>query len=206
MLRSSLISLSLFLSARVLSKLEADAEDDLAAQMIAYRKSIELMHMHALARGGMVREATEMADKAIRNSTGPTQTHWRTQKYHMLLSARRDDDAAEVLISLTRESNASSLVQMAFAVHGFEDVSPKLIAAAITAAETAMKGKPDYIEASAVLARLVHKNGELDRAIDLQRLVVENAGRNSLAHLEFLKQMETERNELYIGRNQKSPK
>jgi len=84
-----------------------------------------------------------MADKAIENSTGPSTMLWRTQKFHMLLSVKRIDSAAELLTDLTKECDESSPVPMDFSVYqhaeNFDDVSPELLSAAIAAAETAVK-------------------------------------------------------------------
>ena len=49
-----------------------------------------------------------------------------------------------------------------------------------------------------MLARLVHENGELDRAIELQKHALGCIKRNSLVYREFLKSLEGEKEKMEL--------
>jgi thiol-disulfide isomerase/thioredoxin len=78
-------------------------------------------------------------------------------------------------------------------VESGEQVQPDLLAAALNAAQMALKGKPGDVSILDTIAHLFHLQGDLDKAIETQEIAVENAGDLAPQVQPFLDQLKAEK-------------
>ena len=125
-----------------------------------------------------------------------------TVKINVLLSKELFDEAAKALTSLTnsKEPDAMLLNQISWQIYEAaardDEFSETVITAATAAAAKAVEIDPENGMILDTLAHLVYRQGDLEKAIEIQTKAVENIGEAAEAASEdmkaFLKQLKKE--------------
>lgn len=121
-------------------------------------------------------------------------------KFARKMQAGSFDDAAAILDQITESMDdpeiLNSISWQIYEIAAENDEFPKvLIKAATAAAEKAVAADPENGMILDTLAHLVHLNGELDRAIELQTKAVKNPGPEPQPIQDFLDQLKKEKAE-----------
>jgi thiol-disulfide isomerase/thioredoxin len=192
---------------KILAKAKEDSVDDKA--MI---EKIEDVELRIVVFSAMKKVEAGSAEEALAEIEAISKTAKPAQKLQLaiakskaLISIVTDSgkNAAEATqtvaeVAANKETDATSLNELAWTIYeaASEDKKfPKtLIAAATDAAQIAVTKEPTSSPILDTLAHLLHLQGKLDRAIELQTRAVENASDDMKEDLqEFLAQMKKEK-------------
>lgn len=181
-----------------LTEARATATSDAAkAQIDGLIAQIELIAIRGLAAAGKMDEALAATDK-LRASVDPQQA-WQIDlfKFRLLLQAGRDD-VTEVARSIS-QADVPAMVLNTIAWDVYQQsqqpsakVAPGLVEVAVSAAERAASLEPTRAGVLDTLAHLLHLQGNLQRAIEVQTKAVELGGPNANEMSEFLKKLQAE--------------
>ncbi|MFO0915663.1 MAG: redoxin domain-containing protein [Pirellulales bacterium] len=164
--------------------------DELIAQM-------ELVAIRGLAAAGKMDEALAAIEK-LRATVDPKQA-WQIDlfKFRLLLQAGRDD-VTEVARSIS-QADVPAMVLNTIAWDVYQQsqqpnakVAPGLVEVAVSSAERAASLEPTRAGVLDTLAHLLHLQGNLQRAIEVQTKAVELGGTSSQEIGEFLKKLQAE--------------
>ena len=123
----------------------------------------------------------------------------RAQRLQALLRVEEYGRSAATLQDILADENAEPQLLNALAWQIYEQASEgaelpeALQAAAVAAAEKAVKGAPEDGSVVDTLAHLVHLTGDLDRALELQEQAAKLAGPSAADITEFLEQLRAEK-------------
>ncbi len=138
----------------------------------------KFMQLSSLMQRGKTDDAIQMIDAMIGDAkSDESKTQLKMARVQILMSTG-SDKAPEAVEQFAKDSdNALALNQIAWTIYeqieGGSDVSEELQKAAAVAAEKAVKLTPDDGMILDTLAHWVYKQGDLDRAIELQTKAVE---------------------------------
>ncbi len=180
---------------------EGDEETVSAYQQLKFR--VRVSSAATKIQGDEVAEGLAELDEISKDATDAEKSQISMLRVNLLLSKGLHEDVIKTLTSMTESESpdSSMLNQLSWQIYeaAVEDKEfPKeLIAAATTAAEKAVEGDPENGMILDTLAHLLHLQGDLDRAIELQTKAVDNAGDAPESAIEemsaFLKKIKKEK-------------
>lgn len=151
-----------------------------------------------LMRQGKMDEALEVLNEAIEKSDDESAVKPLKRMRAQVLIMTGAEDAGDAMRELTSNTDSPQVLnQMAWAVvemkNGGQDINEDLIKAATAAAEKAIELDPKAGHIMDTLAHLVHMQGDLDRAIELEEKAVELSGDDFPEIEEFLDKLKKEK-------------
>lgn len=169
-----------------------------------------------LLQEGEIDKGLAKLDEVSSKATPEQQMQLTAAKFQLLVAAEAYEPIAKELTKLTEaeEVDPETLNQVSWSIYEAakdnDDLPKDLVAAGVAAAEKAAKGAPENGMIIDTLAHFVHLQGDLDRAIELQKKAVENAG-DAPAEVvsemkSFLKKLEKEKAKSEKGAAEKDKK
>ncbi|MDZ4852156.1 MAG: TlpA disulfide reductase family protein [Pirellulaceae bacterium] len=161
--------------------------------------NIVLSPVMGKVRSGDVDGALEMIDEVVKSLPPALQTQVSSFKFRLLMQAKKLEAAAQLLTAMadTEGVEPEFLNSHAWDIYDSAkddaDYPKELVSAAIAAAEKAAASVPENAAALDTLAHLIHLQGDLDRAIEVQTKATEKAGQNAPQIQEFLEQLKAEK-------------
>jgi thiol-disulfide isomerase/thioredoxin len=161
----------------VLAAAKKAAEGDEETQAMYGQLEFRLKATFAMQKiqAGETKEGLADLDELMKTATPAEQQQLKMVKLNAMLSAEMLDEAAGMLTKIADEKETSPeiLNQLAWGIYELaqdeeKEVSEPLMKAATAAAEKAVKAEPKNSMLLDTLAHLVHLQGDLDRAIELQ--------------------------------------
>ena len=165
---------------------------------------IRVTPIFAKIEEGDVKEGIAELDEVIKTATSEQKSELSMIKFKLLVESEEYDAAAKALMVVASDKNidADSINQLTWQIYeaAKEDAqfSMVLVNAAAAATEKALVASPKSGMILDTLAHLVHHQGKLDRAIELQTQAIENSDDSSdegkkemQAYLQELKQEKT---------------
>lgn len=161
----------------VLAAAKQAAEGDAETQAMYSQLEFRLKATFAMQKiqAGETKEGLADLDALMKTAAPAEKQQLVLAKLNAMLSADMHDDAAKLLteISGAEETTPEMLNQLAWGIYELakdnkKDLSEPLTKAAMAAAEKAVKAEPENSMLLDTLAHLVHLQGDLDRAIELQ--------------------------------------
>lgn len=192
----------------VLAAAKKAAEGDEETQAMYGQLEFRLKATFAMQKiqAGETKEGLADLDALMKTAAPAEQQQLKMVKLNALLSADMFDEAAELLTNIAEEKDTTPemLNQLAWGIYELsqdeeKDLSDSLTKAATAAAEKAVKAEPKNSMLLDTLAHLVHMQGDLDRAIDLQTEAIANldgASKDAKKEIEgFLEELKEEKAE-----------
>lgn len=167
----------------VLAAAKKAAEGDEETQAMYGQLEFRLKATLAMQKiqAGETKEGLADLDELMKTATLAEKQQLGMVKLNALLSAEMYEEAADLLtkIAETKDTSPEMLNQLAWGIYelakdGEKDLSETLMKAATAAAEAAVKVEPRNSMLLDTLAHLVHLQGDLDRAIELQTKATAN--------------------------------
>lgn len=150
-------------------------------------------------QAGEIEEAVKEIDALAATVNDEQKAQLMGFKFSLLMQSNDNEGAAEALkaIANSEKPDSEMLNQISWSIYESakdnEDFSKELIAAATLAAEKAVAADPKNGMVIDTLAHLVHLQGDLDRAIELQTEAVKNPGPQPDDIIAFLEQLKKEK-------------
>lgn len=180
---------------------DGDEETVSAYQQLKFR--VRVSSAATKIQGDEVEAGLAELDEISKDATDAEKSQISMLRINLLLSKGLHEDVMKTLTAMTESEmpDSSMLNQLSWQIYeaAVEDKEfPKeLITAASTAAEKAVDGDPENGMILDTLAHLLHLQGDLDRAIELQTKAVDNAGDAPESAVEemsaFLKKLKKEK-------------
>ena len=180
---------------------EGDEETVSAYQQLKFR--VRVSSAATKIQGDEVEAGLAELDEITKDATDAEKSQISMLRVNLLLSKGLHEDVMKTLTAMTESKmpDSSMLNQLSWQIYeaAIEDKEfPKeLITAATTAAEKAVEVDPENGMILDTLAHLLHLQGDLDRAIELQTKAVDNAGDAPESAIEemsaFLKKIKKEK-------------
>ncbi|MFO1000514.1 MAG: redoxin domain-containing protein [Planctomycetaceae bacterium] len=180
---------------------EGDEETVSAYQQLKFR--VRVSSAATKIQGDEVEEGLAELDEISKDATDAEKSQISMLRINLLLSKGLHEDVMKTLTAMAESEmpDSSMLNQLSWQIYeaAVEDKEfPKeLITAATAAAEKAVEGDPENGMVLDTLAHLLHLQGDLDRAIELQTKAVDNAGDAPESAIEemsaFLKKIKKEK-------------
>ena len=168
----------------IIAEAKESAEGDAAA--IAMLENLEfqvkLQPVLAKIEEGELKDGMAELEEIAKSATPDQKSQLAMLKFKLLIKAEAFDDAAKVLTEVSEDKKVEpeSINQLTWEIYenakDDADFSKALLESATAATEKAVAADPTNGMIIDTLAHLVHLQGQLDRAIDLQTKAVENAG------------------------------
>lgn len=169
-----------------------------------------------MLQGGEIEEGLAKLDEVSAKATPEQQMQLTAAKFQLLMAAEAYEPISKELTKLTeaKEVDPEMLNQVSWSIYEAakdnDDLPKDLVVAGVAAAEKAAKGAPENGMIIDTLAHFVHLQGDLDRAIELQKKAVENAD-DAPAEVvseikSFLKKLEKEKAKAEKGAAEKDKK
>ena len=184
-----------------ISNAEGDEETVSAYQQLRFR--VRVSSAATKIQGDEVEEGLAELNEISKDATDAEKSQISMLRVNLLLSKGLHEDVMKTLTAMTESEmpDSSMLNQLSWQIYeaAVEDKEfPKeLITAATAAAEKAVDGDPENGMVLDTLAHLLHLQGDLDRAIELQTKAVDNAGDAPESAIEemsaFLKKIKKEK-------------
>lgn len=159
---------------------EGDEETVSAYQQLKFR--VRVSSAATKIQGDEVEEGLAELDNISKDATDAEKSQISMLRVNLLLSKGLHEDVINTLTAMTESEmpDSSMLNQLSWQIYEAakedEEFPKELVEAATTAAEKAVAGDPENGMILDTLAHLLHLQGELDRAIELQSKAVDNAG------------------------------
>ena len=180
---------------------EGDEETVSAYQQLKFR--VRVSSAATKIQGDEVEDGLAELDEISKDATDAEKSQISMLRVNLLLSKGLHEDVMKTLTAMAESEmpDSSMLNQLSWQIYeaAVEDKEfPKeLITAATGAAEKAVDGDPENGMVLDTLAHLLHLQGDLDRAIELQTKAVDNAGEAPESAIEemsaFLKKIKKEK-------------
>lgn len=180
---------------------EGDEETVAAYQQLKFR--VKVSSAATKIQGDEVEEGLAELDEISKDATDAERSQISMLRVNLLLSKGLHEDVMKTLTAMAESEmpDSSMLNQLSWQIYEAavedEDFPKELIKAATAAAEKAVEGDPENGMILDTLAHLLHLQGDLDRAIELQTKAVENAGDAPESAIEemsaFLKKIKKEK-------------
>lgn len=180
---------------------EGDEETVAAYQQLKFR--VKVSSAATKIQGDEVEEGLAELDEISKDATDAEKSQISMLRVNLLLSKGLHEDVMKTLTAMAESEmpDSSMLNQLSWQIYEAavedEDFPKELIKAATAAAEKAVEGDPENGMILDTLAHLLHLQGDLDRAIELQTKAVENAGDAPESAIEemsaFLKKIKKEK-------------
>lgn len=178
--------------------IEEYAEDiELMEFLSSIRIRVQVFPATRLAMEGKINESLAVLNDLKKEAPDHVQDIVEVE-LTVLLHGERHDEAAKVLNQVTAdEEDAIKLTQIAMMIlessKGSDDFSKPLLASATAAAKRASELTPGESSMLDTYARLLHRCGKLDEALDVQRQAAELAGDSDSDIQEFLEELKKEK-------------
>ena len=180
---------------------EGDEETVLAYQQLKFR--VKVSSAATKIQGDDVEEGLAELDEISKDATDQEKAQISMLRVSLLLSKGLHEDVVKTVTAMIEAEmpDSSMLNQLSWQIYeaAVEDkqIPKEVVAAATTAAEKAVESDPENGTILDTLAHLLHLQGDLDRAIELQTKAVDNAGDAPESAVEemsaFLKQLKKEK-------------
>lgn len=159
---------------------------------------IQIMPIIQKFRSGETEEAEKDLTAFAESATGSAKFRANVILFQMAMQAENTGKAAETLKGISSmDAEPEVLNQLAWSVYEMAaesaDTSADLVDAARSVAEKAVELDPENGVILDTLAHLVHLQGNLDRAIELQTRAMKNPGQAAADIEEFLEQLKKEK-------------
>ena len=184
------------------AKEDAAGDEEFLANIEQLEFRVQLSGAATQIQKGEVEEGIAGLDALAKTATPEQKAQVLTVKINVLLSKELFDEAAKALTSLTnsKEPDAMLLNQISWQIYEAaardDEFSETVITAATAAAAKAVEIDPENGMILDTLAHLVYRQGDLEKAIEIQTKAVENIGEAAEAASEdmkaFLKQLKKE--------------
>lgn len=158
---------------------EGDAET--ITQLDKLEFQVKVTPVIARIEEGEIEEGMEALAEIAKSATPEQVSQLVLLKFSLLIKAEKLDDAAKVLAEVANDKNIDpeSINQLTWQIYenakDDPDFSTALLDSATAATEKAVKADPTNGMIIDTLAHLVHRQGKLDRAIELQTRALKNA-------------------------------
>lgn len=180
---------------------EGDEETISAYQQLKFR--VKVSSAATKIQGDEVEEGLAELDEISKDATEQEKSQISMLRVNLLLSKGLHEEVVKTLTAMTEAEmpDASLLNQLSWQIYEVAEEDkefPKdVVTAATAAAEKAVAGDPENGMILDTLAHLMHLQGDLDRAIQLQTKAVDNAGDAPESAVEemsaFLKKLKKEK-------------
>ena len=148
-----------------------------------------------MAKSGEVDEALELVEADLEAASAESRS-LKKLRIEMLIEANRGEQAAAALTELAPELDGRTLNAVAWSIYeraaNHDEADPKLIDAAINAAEIAVEKSSDKTPMMDTLSHLVYLQGDVDRALEIQEEAVKVSKRTWPEVNAFLKKLQKE--------------
>ncbi len=181
----------------------ADGDEETVSGYQQLKFRVRVSSAATKIQGDEVEAGLAELDEISKDATDAEKSQISMLRINLLLSKGLHEDVMKTLTAMTESEmpDSSMLNQLSWQIYeaAVEDKEfPKeLITAASTAAEKAVDGDPENGMILDTLAHLLHLQGDLDRAIELQTKAVDNAGDAPESAVEemsaFLKKLKKEK-------------
>jgi len=182
------------------AKEKAEGDEKMTAKLDTLEFKVKMSAVVAKIEEGEVKEGIAGLDEIAKTATPEQKLSLTRTKFALLIKAEEFDDAAKVLREIAEDKNLNpeSINQLAWQIYenakDDKEFSKVLLESATAATEKAVEAAPTNGMIIDTLAHLVHLQGQLDRAIELQTKAIanvestpENSKEDMRAYLEELK-------------------
>lgn len=180
---------------------EGDEETILAYQQLKFR--VKVSSAATKIQGDEVEEGLAELDEISKDASDQEKSQISMLRVNLLLSKGLHEDVIKTVTSMVEAEmpDSSMLNQLSWQIYeaAVEDKEfpTEVVAAATAAAEKAVESDPENGMILDTLAHLLHLQGDLDRALELQTKAVDNAGDAPESAVEemsaFLKKLKQEK-------------
>jgi thiol-disulfide isomerase/thioredoxin len=183
------------------AEMKKEAEQEAAMEKLQMQLGKMMQSVQAKLEAGEAEEALKMLDEAIADQENAVMKQTLEQIRQQLVVMHVGGDEGVKVLKQIAEENADDPVmlnQVAWTIyeqHIEQGVDDKVLAAAVMVAEKAVAAAPEEGEILDSLAHLLHAQGELDRAIEVQEKAMENPGESESDIKKFLEVLKAEKAE-----------
>lgn len=195
---------------KIIAKLR-NGDDEEALELIddamkngsdAVKSQMGMLKVQVLMRSGETEDAMKALNGLVKDAKGDEKISLRMMQYQIIESTEDMKMLEKEFDNIAKDlgENAQALNQISWGVveaaDGGDDVSKGLIKSARKAAEMAVKLEPENGAVLDTLAHLVHMEGDLDKAIEIQEKAVKFAGSQEAGEVKaYLKKLLKEKND-----------